>query len=183
MKKIAITTLFSLLAATPAIAADFYVGLKAGKAHHSYSSVQSGTAILNNDQSGVGFLAGGKINEILSIEIEYTKLGGYDTTSSRTIKGSAVGFSGVASLPLEDKLYAFGKVGISNTTLEDSASQGFAGAAISQHKTGISTGLGIQYDVTAATGIQGGFDFYPEGDAKSISSSVNLWYLAGVFKF
>lgn len=182
MKKIAIVALLSAFAAAPAAAENMYAGVKMGSAHHGYSAVQGGGTIKNNNQSGVGFFAGYNINEMFSAEAEYTKLGGFDTSFS-TIQGSALGLSGVASFAIDRQFAAFGKLGISNSSLEDKPANGAGGSTITYRNTGVSVGLGVQYNATPAISIRGGFDIYPEGDSKSGTSSASLWYVGGAFKF
>lgn len=182
MNKIAISTLLSLLVATPGIAADMYVGVKAGIAHHVQDSYQNVGVTSNNDQSGTGIFAGYKINEMYSIEAEYTKLGGFDIPSG-TIKSSAVGISGVAWLPIKKQFSAVGKLGIAKSSMENAAAPGHSGQVTTHKNTGMLVGLGFQYNVTPAAGIQGGIDMYQEGDASSPMYAACLWYVGGVFKF
>ncbi len=182
MNKIAISTLFSLLAATPAVAADVYGGVKMGIAHHVQSSFQNIGTIVNNDQLGTGIFAGYKFADMYFIEAEYTKLGGFDIPS-RIVNGSAVGISVVASMPIKKQLSVLGKLGISKSYLENSAAPGYSGVTITNKNTGLLVGLGFQYNVIPAAGIRGGLDIYQEGDASSPMYAACFWYVGGVFKF
>lgn len=182
MNKILITTVLFVLAVTPAIAADMYVGVKGGIAHHAQSSYQIGGPVLNNNQSGSGIFVGYKLNELYSVEAEYAKLGGFDV-SARVNKSSVVAISGVALLPIKKQFSAVGKLGLSKSSLENAAAPGYTGQTVTPKNTSLSLGLGIQYNVTPKTGIQVGIDIYQEGDEYSAMSSASLWYIGGVFKF
>lgn len=177
MKKFAIVALLSAFAAAPAVAENMYIGVNVGSAHHGYSNVS------NNSQSGVGIFAGYNINEMFSAEVGYTTLGGFDTAGGSIIKGKAVGISGVANVAINKEFSGFGKLGISNSSLEDKAAPGFTGPTITHSNTGLTVGLGVQYNATPTVGIRGGFDVYRVGDAASTTSSASLWYVGGAFKF
>jgi opacity protein-like surface antigen len=175
MKKIAKIASLFVLAAAPA-AADTYLGVRMGSANYSYSNTR------NNNQVAYGFFAGYNIDKVFSVEAEYTDLAGFERPS-RTAQGSAIGISGLAFLVLDEKLSAFAKLGISNSSLEDKAKPGFPGGDAVSKNTGMSVGLGAQYRITPTMSIRGGFDIYPVGEsAEFTAASASIGYVGGVFK-
>jgi OmpA-OmpF porin, OOP family len=180
MRKIAIALLLSAFVAAPAIASDtgFYVGAKLGTVNYGYSNVS------NNSQAGFGFLGGYAINDYFAVEVEYTGLGGFDSYSTNgNIKGSAFGFSGVGSLPLNQDFSLFGKLGIASSTLKDTPMPGFVGPDYTYNNTGLTIGFGGQYNASEKVGIRVGIDVYPVGDAISTTTSAGMLYIGGLFRF
>ena len=173
-----LVVLLSTIAATPAIAADtnLYLGAKFGSVSYGYDNVS------NNSQAGYGLLAGYAFNKVFSIEAEYNKLGGFDGDTG-TVKGRSFGFSGIGFLPFNREFSLFGKMGISTSTLEDTAKPGFTGN-YTYTNTGLSVGFGGQFNVGETVGMRFGFEFYPVGDAATTNTSTaNMMYIGGVIKF
>ncbi len=178
MKNVVIAVLLSACAITPALAADsgFYIGAKFGSVNYDYANVS------NNSQAGYGFLGGYTINDYFAVEAEFNRLGGFDSTSG-TIKGRSFGFSGVGSLPLSPEFSLFGKMGISSSTLDDTAKPGFTGN-FTYTNTGLSIGFGGKFNVGNEAGILFGYDSYPVGDAAiTTTSHAGMLYIGAVFNF
>jgi OmpA-OmpF porin, OOP family len=177
MKKIVFTILLSAFSVAPAIAADtgLYAGVKLGTVNYGYGNVS------NNSQAGFGFLGGYAINENFAVEVEYDKLGGFDSNTG-TIKGSSFGFSGVGSLPFNQNFSLFGKLGIASSTLKDTAKPGWVGD-FTYNNTGLTVGFGGQYNASEKVGIRVGIDVYPVGDAISTTTSAGMLYIGGLFRF
>jgi OOP family OmpA-OmpF porin len=175
MKKIAIAIMLSAFVAAPAVAADLYAGVKLGSVNYGYGNVT------NNDQIGFGLLGGFAFNENFAVEAEYTSLGGFDSPQG-TIKGSSFGVSGIGSVPLNQQFSLFGKLGIASTSLKDSPKPGYVGV-YTYNYSGLTVGVGGQYNVSPVVGIRVGFDWYKVGDSVSGTSSANMMYVGGVFKF
>jgi len=174
MRKIAIAVLLSAFVTAPAVAADFYAGIKLGIVSYGYSNVT------NNGQTGFGLLGGYTVNENFAVEVEYNSLGGFDSIDG-TIKGSSFGFSGVGSLPLNHQFSLFGKLGMASSTLKDTAKPGYVGD-FTYNNTSLTVGFGGQLNVSPAVGIRVGIDFYPVRGATT-TSSADMMYVGGVFKF
>ena len=177
MKKVAIAAILSAFVGAPAVAADLYAGVKLGTVNYGYSNAT------NNGQAGFGLLGGYTINETFAIEVEYSDLGGFDSSTS-TIKGSSFGVSGIGFYPLNPQSSFFGKLGIASSSLKETAkpSSGFSGSA-TINNTGVTVGFGGQYNVSNTTGIRVGLDIYPVGDVDTTTSSASMLYVGGVFKF
>jgi len=178
MKKFALALLLSTVIAAPAFAADtgMYLGAKFGSVQYGYDNVS------NNSQAGYGMLIGFELNRVFALEAEYNKLGGFDSTTG-TIEGRSFGFSGVGSLPLSREFSLFGRMGITSSTLEDTATPPATGN-FTYNNTGLNLGFGGQFNVGKDVGVRFGFDFYPVGDAKvTTTSTANMMYLGGIIQF
>jgi opacity protein-like surface antigen len=78
----------------------------------------------------------------------------------------------------------FAKLGITSSSLEDSPQNGASGGIYTYTNTGLSLGLGGQFNVNEAVGIRLGFDSYQVGDAAiNATSKASLLYVGGLFKF
>ena len=172
MKKIAIVALLSAFAAAPAVAADMYASVKLGQASYGYSGIS------NNSQNSFGVLGGYTINPSFAVEAEYNSLGGFDSLPN-TIKGTSIGINAVGTLPINSEFSMFGKLGITNSSLKETA----PGASLTHKNTGVSIGLGATYNVNSTVGIQAGLDSIPVGDTASGKDRVQAFYVGGVFKF
>ena len=179
MKQIAIATLLSAFIAAPAVAADpvFYAGVKLGQANYRYTSIS------NNQQAAYGFILGLPINETVAIEAEYINLGGFEIIS-RTWKGSALGLSGVATLPLNQQFSLLVRLGIASSSLKATIKPGYtAGYSLTSDRTGLTGGFGGQYNASPVVAIRAGYDYYPVGDSTIGTTNVLVLSVGGVFKF
>jgi OmpA-OmpF porin, OOP family len=172
MRKIAIVALLSAFAAAPAVAADMYANVKIGQASYGYSGIS------NNSQNTFGILGGYTINPSFAVEAEYNSLGGFDSLPN-TIKGTSIGINAVGTLPLNPEFSMFGKLGITNSSLKETA----PGVSLTHKNTGISIGLGATYNVNSTVGIQAGIDSIPVGDTASGKDRAQAFYVGGIFKF
>ena len=176
MKKIAFAILLTAFSVPPAIATGLYAGAKFGSVSYGYSNVT------NSSQAGFGLLGGYLFNPNFALEIEYDDLGGFDTTLSN-INGSSFGVSGVGFLPFNGQFSIFGKLGIASTYLKNTPKPGSPPGDYTNGNTGITLGFGGQYDVSRQIGLRLGIDIYPVGDAVSSTSTADMFYLGGVFRF
>lgn len=168
MKKIAIAVLLSAVVA-PAVAADMYAGVNLGQTKYDF-----GAGAAKDTSTAFGILGGYTINENFAAEAAYTSLGSVDVGFGTTVKGSVISLSGVGSYPFNKEFSLFGKLGVARTNVDITANP-------SESKTGVTFGLGGQYNVTPAAGIRVGFDRYKVGSTNSINADVIS--VGGVFKF
>lgn len=162
MKKVFAVALLSTVFASPVIAAEkgFYVGANLGQAKASGNLV-SGLTTSHSDTS-MGILGGYQFNRNLAAEVQYVDLGKLAEGGAST-KTSGMAFSVVGILPINEMFSVFGKLGVSNTSVEISNS--FVNETAI--KTAITYGLGGQYNVNNALGIRAGVDRYSVGQANS----------------
>ncbi|MBI3221968.1 MAG: porin family protein [Nitrosomonadales bacterium] len=169
MKKIAIAALLSSLVSVPAVAADFYAGIKLGQTKYSYSN------LTKNNPTGLGILGGYTINNNFAIEAEYTDLGNL-AAAGLTATNTAFSISAVGSYPINDQFSVFGKLGIARATMKQTP-------AYTAKNTSATYGLGGQYNASQSVGIRLGWDRYKIGDAITNTANADIYSVAGVFKF
>ena len=206
MKKIIIAALWSTFVAAPAVAADFYAGVRQGSVNYGYSYVT------NNDQKGFGLLGGYIINENFAMEVEFMDLGGFDTASEFDVvggsviirsayTGNALSLSVVSTYPLTEAVSLSGKFGIANTTLDTTpyatvsttisgqpVESVVRGKTVSYSKDSLTAGLRGQYKLTPTVGIYLAVDSYAVdmtyfGERQSMTSIATVSSVGGMFKF
>jgi len=168
MKKIAIAVLLSAFVAAPAVAADtgFYAGVQLGSANKSVGGV-------SETNSAFGVFGGYSFNPNVAVELGYTDLG---TAASSIIKFTALEVSAVGTLPINDQISIFGKLGMANTTEK--------GLGLTGTRTAPTYGLGGQFNVNPNIGIRLGWEHYGFGDGYYFNQGdASLVSVAGVFKF
>ena len=165
MKKIAIAAILSAFVATPAIAADVYLGVNAGQNKMDYSGVKASTAY--------GVLGGYTFNENAAAEVAYTNLGSADTDFSSSITGNVFSVAAVGTLPLNKDFSLFVKLGYAQSTIEATASP-------SQTKSDLTYGIGAQYNASKTVGIRLGYDSFKVGTTNTKDSA--LITIGAVFK-
>lgn len=173
MKKIAAALLLSTAVAVPAFAADNggYVGVKVGDAKYQADSVTT------NDPTAYGVFGGYSFNKNIAVEVEYLAIDKVNTGANTDARGSAWAVAAVGSYPFNDSFSLFGKLGVARTSVKT----GPSGNKLD--KSSGTYGLGGQYNVNQSVGIRLGWDRYQFDNAASQNSDVNLYSLAGVFKF
>lgn len=169
MKKIAFITLLAAFAAAPAVAADFYAGVKLGQANYNYSN------LTKNNPTGFGVFGGYTINQNFAVEAEYIDLGSI-AAAGLSSKTDAWGVSAIGSYPINEQFSVFGKLGFARSTMKQTP-------AYTAKNTSATYGLGGQYNASQSVGVRFGWERYKVGDARTNTAGVNLYSVAGVFKF
>ena len=175
MKKIALVVLLSAGVAVPAVASDMYVGVRAGKANVSLDN----TVLTDDSANGYGVFGGYSFSPMFALEGEYLGFGEV-TQGAGGVKSSGLSLSGVGSFPIGEEFSLFGKLGYAKITSKPTGTNTGANAKSS----GVSYGLGGQYNVSSSVGIRAGWDKYKLDDtAQGIKGKVSLISVGGVFKF
>ena len=155
MKKIVLVSLLSAIVAAPAVAAgnegQLYAGIKLS--------------------DGLGIFGGYTIDEKFSAEAEYTELG-----SSGYYTNSAIGVSGVYTLPLKQQFSLVGKLGIARATSDFSSQV----TTYTSTNTALSFSIAAQYAINPKVLVQGGIQSYTLASGAGNGDSL---YIAGVYKF
>jgi len=155
MKKIVAVALLSAFVAAPAVAAgnegQLYAGIKLS--------------------DGLGIFGGYTIDEKFSAEAEYTELG-----SSGYYTNSAIGVSGVYTLPLKQQFSLVGKLGIARATSDFSSQV----TTYTSTNTALSFSIAAQYAINPKVLVQGGIQSYTLASGAGNGDSL---YIAGVYKF
>ncbi len=166
MKKIAIVALLSAFAAAPAVAADMYVGIKAGSANKKVNTV-------SESSSSFGISAGYTINPNFALEAGYTDLG---SVASGTISFKAFGVSAVGSYPINEQISVFVTLGMASTTE--------TGFGLEGKRTAATYGLGAQYNVSPTVGVRLGWEQHSFGDGSIFAQGdSSLVSVGAVLKF
>jgi OmpA-OmpF porin, OOP family len=139
---------------------------------------------------------GYQVNSYFGVEGAYTNLGQSGITSAiaTPVAGTGNGtwtanniysLSAVGTLPIQDGLSAFGKIGAAYSNINFTYSGG--GAAVSANNSAVSPlyGVGLKYDITGNTSVRGEFERYQNlGDsALTGQSSVNVLSLDLQYRF
>ena len=186
MKKIALATLLSAIAVAPAFAADngFYAGLTLGQS--AVGNPFANGNMTKKTDTVYGVLGGYQFTKNWGAEAFFTGAGKWTAQSTGGAvangKGDTWGIAGVGTLPLNDSISLYGKLGYAST--KSTAS----GAGITGATRGASSfGVGAVYNATPSVGIRLGWDRYGEAvtDAAGVKGNFNAdtYTLGAVFKF
>ncbi len=167
MKKIIATALLCSVVSAPAFAGSspIYAGVMFG----------STTVSSYNSMTSTGVYVGYKLDQVLSVEGQYTKLGDVAAYSISNSSGtldskislSSIGVNVVGTFPTKvvENLSVFGKLGFakSNASLSCSGTGVYARVSCPAYSAATSSlvyGLGAQYDVTKEIGVRAGYQTY-----------------------
>jgi OOP family OmpA-OmpF porin len=147
MKKTAIAVLLSTFVAAPAIAADegFYVGADVGRSSTNYSDLSSKTG------TAFSVLGGYQFMKYLAAEIQYNDFGSIKDTGGTSYKINGYSGAAVGIFPFNDQWSLLGKLGYASTKLGNPANT---------TKSGITYGIGGQYNINQAWGVRLNYDMY-----------------------
>lgn len=182
MKKIAAVALLSVLAA-PAFAADegFYAGVTLGNGKPNVAPTVQ--ALSKNSDFIYGGLAGYQYNKNLAVEVQFTGAGKATDVAGNTVKADALSLSAVGLLPLSDNFELLGKLGVASAKTKSSA----AATNLGVSRTGLTYGLGAQYNVTQNLGLRLVWDRYAIATANAAgvksNANANVVTLGAVYKF
>jgi len=183
MKKIAAVVLLSAVVAAPAFAADsgVYAGITMGNGKPNVTP--SVAALSKSSEFIYGGLVGYKYNKNLAAEVQFTGVGKATDVAGNTVKGDAFSVSAVGFLPLSDSFDLYGKLGFASTKTTSSAAATSLGAT----RSGVTYGLGAQYNVNQNLGVRFGWDRYGIATANAVgvksNANANVMTVAAVYKF
>lgn len=184
MKKIVAAVLLSAVVAAPAFAADsgFYAGVTLGNGKPNVTPV-TGAALSKNSDFIYGGLAGYQYNKNLAVEVQFTGLGKATDVAGNTTKADALSLTAVGLLPLSDSFEVLGKLGVASAKTASSALATNLGAS----RTGLTYGIGAQYNVTQNLGLRLVWDRYAVATANNIgvktNANANVMTVGAVYKF
>jgi OOP family OmpA-OmpF porin len=184
-KGLAILGVASAMAVSgPALAQDtgFYIGLSFGQ-----SSVDldcTGATGCDDSDTTMKFIGGYRFNRNFGAEIGYTDLGeatSSDPISTTTFEASVMELVGVGFLPLNEKFSVIGKIGMYRGDVD--ASDPAIGSA-SDSNTGLTFGVGVQWDFTRNLGVRGEWQRYADVGGDTVGESdVDVLSVGVVFRF
>lgn len=187
MKKFKAILFSSLVAGTTlssaAFADDqgFYAGLNVGIGKPNISTtngVDKSSSIVS------GGVLGYKINKYLGVEGQYTGIGKVTDKVSGHAKGDALSLTAIGFLPLNDEFNLYGKLGVAATKTTVSSNLSPMHDA---SRTGITYGLGGEYNINKNIGMRLGWDHYNAavdltGGSKS-NVNANVITVGAVYNF
>ena len=168
MKKIVAAVLLSAVAGS-AFAADqgIYVGATLGSGKPGLNS----TAGMNKTSEFVyGGLVGYKFSRNLAAEASFTGIGKVTDLVGNTAKGDAFTLSAVGTLPVTSSFDLYGKLGFSSSKTTSASAAIGAGTT----RTGLSYGIGGQYNVSNSVGVRFGWDSYPIATLNALGGKTNV---------
>lgn len=181
MKKIAAVVLLSVVAA-PVFAADsgFYAGVTLGSGKPNVTP--SALAISKSSNFIYGGLAGYQYNKNLAVEAQFTGVGKATDIAGNTVKADALSLTAVGLLPLNDSFELLGKLGVASTKTTTSG----LGINLGTSRTGLTYGLGAQYNVTPNLGLRLVWDRYAVATTNAgikTNANANVMTLGAVYQF
>ncbi len=198
------------LAAAPALAQEepgyFYGGASVGQARAKIDEARIDadllsqgfvTSTMTRDESDLAYklFAGYQFNRYVGLEGGYFNLGKFSfrstTEPAGTLDGSirlhGLNLDLVGTLPLTDRLSAFGRVGAQYATARDSFTGTGAVAVLtpdpSKSETNYKVGAGLQYAFTRNLAVRGEAERYRVNDAVGNHGDVNLFSVGLVYAF
>jgi OOP family OmpA-OmpF porin len=182
MKKIAIAVVLLSAVVAPAVAADNYVGIRAGQAKTSIENNTFNTGTVNStNPTGWGVFIGHDFNPNFAVEAEYLNLGeikGVNGGVNGSVKSTGFSVSGVGSFPINEQFSLFGKLGYAMIT----GSPGGSFTGSDQKSRALTYGVGGQFNVAPSVGIRLGWDKYKFNDT-SMNGNASLVSIGGLIKF
>lgn len=185
MKKIAAAVLLSAVVAVPAFAADegFYAGLSLGNGKPGVSP--AATVAVNKTSNFIyGGLAGYQYNKNLAVEVQFTGVGKSTDVAGNSLKGDALSLTAVGLLPLDDSFELLGKLGVASVK---TTSSGLTATNLGTTRTGLTYGIGAQYNASKNLGLRLVWDRYAlaTSSAAGVKSNANadVVAVAAVYKF
>lgn len=157
----------ALLVAGPAVAQDagWYVGAHVGKSdlNGACDGLPGGVSCDEKD-TGWKILGGFQINKMWGVELGYANLGEASASAAGVdvkVEVTAWDLVGVGTLPLMDKLSAYGKLGLFRAESEGTSN---VGVSADDSETGFTFGLGLRYDFARNLGVRAEWQRYQEVD-------------------
>ncbi|MDX8379603.1 MAG: porin family protein [Gallionella sp.] len=183
MKKItAVVALLSAVVVTPVFAEDqgMYAGVTLGQGKPNVTP--SAAASSKKSNFIYGGLLGYQYNKNLATEVQFTGFGKATDVAGNTVKGDVLSLSMVGTLPLTNKFELLGKLGIARAKTTSSAGATNLGAS----RTGLTYGIGVQYNVSSNLGLRLGWDRYAVATSKAgvkTKGNATVMTVGAVYKF
>ena len=165
----------------------WYAGGSVGKSSSAVCDFAFGAAC---DDQGTAYrvFAGYQVNRYLSLELGYQQLGDVTMTlapgAAQTLETTLFDLVVLGTLPLTQRLGAYGKLGIyrANNEVTSNNIPGFVDQKLESN--GLTYGVGLQYDVTAALGVRIEWQEYANVIGSGIgSSNADVTSVAAIWRF
>jgi len=163
------------LAATAAAAQEdkgFYLGASLGSGK-SKNTCEGFVGTCDDTDTAYKLFAGYQVNRNFGWEAGYGYLGDVsgrstDGTIDFEVTNKALDFSGIVTLPVNDRFAVFGRLGVYRSQVELRGTLG--GLQGGDHNTSFTWGLGMRFDLARAFAVRAEWQHYPDigGDAAGV---------------
>jgi OOP family OmpA-OmpF porin len=182
---IGLTGIAVLIAAPAALsqASGFYAGGSVGQSKAKDTNCVAGLSCDDTDTAWKIF-GGYQINRNFAAELGYTNLGKFESSGlgiSASVEAKALELVGVGLFPLADRLSVYGKLGGYHAKSEGRSN---IGVSADKTNTGLTFGLGAQYDILPTVGLRAEWQRYHDvggGDIKK--TDIDVLGIAALFRF
>ena len=167
--------------------AAWYAGGAVGQSSNALCKQPFGVGVCDDSDTAYRIFAGYQVNRYLALEFGYHQLG--DTTLSsagltQTVESKAFDLVAVGNLPVAQRFGVYGKLGLYRASLDFSSNlPGVANQSFDN--TGLTYGVGVQYDVTPRLGLRAEWQqFANMGGGIFISNSnIDLTSIGAIWRF
>lgn len=167
MKKIAAVVLLSAVASSAFAANEgFYAGVTLGSGK---PGITSAAGLSKNSAVVYGGLVGYQYNRNLAVEAAFTGVGQVTDIAGATSKGDAFSLVAVGTLPVSSNFDLLGKVGFSSAKTTSTATFASQGTT----RSGLTFGIGGQYNLSKSVGIRFGWDSTPIATMTAAGAKLN----------
>lgn len=181
MKKIAAVVLLSAIAGSAyAGNGGVYAGVTLGSGQPSYTS---NVATSKKSDTIFGGQVGYKFTRNLAVEAGFTGVGKVTFVDGTSIKGDAFYVAAVGTLPVSSSFDLYGKLGVASTK---TTVANVAGVVAGATQTGLTYGLGGQYNVSNNVAVRFGWDRYQAAVLNTglkVTANTNVYTVGAVFSF
>jgi len=185
-----IVLVLGLAAAAPAVAQDtgLYLGASFGSGK-SKNTCEGFVGTCDDTDTAYKLFGGYQVNRNFGWELAYGYLG--DVTGTGTFGGQAfdfevtnkaLDFSGIITLPVNDRFAVFGRLGVYRSQVELRGT--FPGLQGGDHNTSFTWGLGMRFDFGRAFAVRAEWQHYPEiGGSNAGIDDIDYLSLGVVMRF
>jgi OmpA-OmpF porin, OOP family len=162
-----------------------YIGADAGQA--KFKSACGGFSGCDDKDTAWRLYGGYQINRNFAAEVGYTDLGSTTASSpgaSARADAHAWELTGIGAIPITGGLSAYGKLGGYYGKVETVATAGALSSSASETNTGLTYGLGAQYDFTRSLGVRAQWQRYDNvGGNSTGETDIDAMTVGVVFRF
>jgi OmpA-OmpF porin, OOP family len=177
-------SVFALPAAAQVNMSSVYVGATVGQAE--FKDACSGVSVSCDDKDTAWrLLAGYQINRNFAVEVGYHDLGEAKASAggvNASIKATAWELLGVGILPIANQFSAYGKLGVYYAKSEGTSN---VGASADETNTGLTWGVGAQWDVIRNLGLRLEWQQYRDVGGESLGGEdpINVLSIGAIWRF
>ena len=146
------------------------------RAYVGGSVVSAKNSQLDDHKAGGKIYGGYQVNQTWAAEAGYTDFGDHDTAGG-TSKGNGTYVAAKATMPINERLSAFGKVGVQHSERKFDSNA----LHLKDTDTGAYGGLGMQYKLNQQVALTAEYERY--GKEKDLGAKANVWSVGANYSF